>query len=59
MNGETMRQVARSVQLAVMTAPKTTILEAAVEARRRHGTVSDGNRMPAASAQRSVAAAGA
>ena len=36
MNGRTLRQVARSVQLAVMTAPETTILEAAVEARRRH-----------------------
>ena len=38
MNGRTLRQVARSVQLAVMTAPETTILEAAVEARRRHGS---------------------
>jgi hypothetical protein len=34
----TMSRVARSVQLAVMATPTTTIVEAVAEARRRHGT---------------------
>ena len=38
MNGTPMRRVARSVQLAVMAAPSTTVDEAAAEARRRHAT---------------------
>lgn len=36
MNGTTMRRIARSVQLAVMAAPSTSVEEAAAEARRRH-----------------------
>jgi hypothetical protein len=40
MNGRTMRLAPRSVQLAVMAAPGTTILEAIHEARRRHHPVS-------------------
>lgn len=36
MNGTPMRRVARSVQLAVMAAPSTTVVEAVAEARRRH-----------------------
>jgi hypothetical protein len=38
MNGASTR-VARSVQLAVMAAPTTTVAEAVAEARRRHETV--------------------
>lgn len=59
MNGRTMRQVARSVQLAVMAAPDTTILEAAVEARRRHSTASDWIESPSTATRRSVAGASA
>ena len=40
MNGTPMRAGARSVQLAVMAAPSTTVGEAAAEARRRHATAS-------------------
>ena len=36
MNGTPMRPFARSVQLAVMAAPSTTVDQAAAEARRRH-----------------------
>lgn len=36
MNGTPMRRVERSVQLAVMAAPSTSVVEAAAEARRRH-----------------------
>jgi hypothetical protein len=35
----TMKRVMRSVQLAVMTTPTTTVTEAAAEARRRHQAV--------------------
>jgi len=38
MNGRTLRQVARSVQLAVMATPETSIVDAVVEARRRHAS---------------------
>ena len=59
MNGRTMRQVARSVQLAVMAAPETSIVEAAVEARRRHSAVSGWSGTPAAPTVRPLAPAGA
>jgi hypothetical protein len=35
----TMKRIMRSVQLAVMTTPTTTVTEAAAEARRRHRAV--------------------
>ena len=38
MNGRSLRQVARSVQLAVMATPETSIVDAVVEARRRHAS---------------------
>ena len=38
MNGTPMRPIARSVQLAVLAAPSTSVEEAAAEARRRHVT---------------------
>jgi len=41
MNGSPMRHAARSVQLAVMTAPSTTVDAAAAEARRRHADAGD------------------
>ena len=39
MNGTPTPRVARSVQLAVLAAPTTSVVEAVAEARRRHGTV--------------------
>lgn len=40
MNGTPMQTVARSVQLAVMATPSTTVDEAVAEARRRHAVAS-------------------
>jgi len=47
MNGRTLRQVARSVQLAVMATPETSIVDAVVEARRRHASDPARMSMPA------------
>ena len=57
MNGTPMRRVARSVQLAVMAAPTTSVVEAAAEARRRHAPADGDIAEPAPSARALAVAA--